>query len=1541
MNQTSHPPARSKKSWGRALCTAALALLMGSAAHAQTAVPITITGGNLTEGADPTVFNATVGSAQPVPITVRFHLAPLGSNYADVNPDNVNSNTNSSARVGFDFDAGRSSFANGDPRLTQTVTIATGNTKSNDFRIAAARDGVAETDEGFQVIIDSITPSNFTANTTAYYTTASGNGTYNFAINAQTPTRGTVELLPSDVTTDLSDACGIGDPSLTTGVCENATGTVDAPVMSFQTRVIPAQQYNDGYDSIFPYTVYVDVQATATTGSNPLIGSPPIIQAVNLPAGVTATSAGTVVRLTFAAGTSISSSLVPFVMLSTGNDNLPPVFNGTGPASNFQLQTPKTISLSARIAAVQTTPTGYATSYVSTAYTTDTVIDRYDPHGLAVGLGQTNFITSEDTESSSNSTDIMVALRGINVPYTVNGVTVVEKFLKNPDGTDNTDTAPKQDTTISFTSSDTTEGQLAYYVMLRDPVTNLPTGNPIFIQAIAQATPLRMRFVTDPNDPEYYGNYHYIRAVGVDDELQDGDQNYRVFVDSNPISFDPEYQALDLTNSFFNLRNTDNEQVSDTTNPNAAGIVYIPGNASTTVGGTAGAQVIPDLTTNEDGTQDSFGVRLRGIPSITSDPLSLGVGYVTLTLTSPRPDEVLFIDPLTGDKTDSIKLRFYSSTPAGKTLAANENIWNQALYVTVVGVDDTANPLLDGNQTFFLKTLTLDNETSDATYRLIDPADPRVTNNDNESTSFTVSPTNVVVYEGASTTFTVRINSVPTSAVTVNLTNSDPSSITVSPSTLTFTQTNRTATVTVTGLSDGAQTPASRNATITFGTAISSDTNYNGKTINPVTVSVLNKPQAINVTPTTGLTTSEAGGTATFNVSLASQPTANVVITLTAATPAEATFTGGATTQTLTFTPANFSTAQTVTVVGVDDDVDDNDQPFTITGTVASSDTDYASLAFPTVSGTNTDNESTSFTVTPTNVLVNEGATATFNVRINSAPTSPVIVNLTNSDTSAISISPATLTFTSTTREITVTVAGLSDGALTPASRTATITFAPAISSDTNYNGTTINPVTVSVLNTDTLFAVSKTSGLVTTESGGTDTFTVALKIRPTANAVLTLRATSSPNKEVSLRTTGVAGDTATLTFTSANYATPQTVTVIGYNDNVLDGDAPFTITGTLTSTDATISGQALPTITGTNKPQSISVTPTSGLVTTEAGGTATFTVSLTNQPTANVVITLTANNPAEATFTGGATTQTLTFTSANYSTAQTVTVVGVDDSVDDDNQPFTITGTIASTDTNYSSATFPTVSGTNTDNDTTPGTGGSNGTGPQYSAGTTNLVSFPYTTTTDTTGVGTATVAQAFGPMTTSTGVRYTLYRYDAANQKYSFVTSSGALGTDWVAMSSTDTLTLGQGYLLVVGSSGSVSMNTPADDDNLKAISSTTFGIALKRNANFKAQTKKSQSYNGYNLIGFPFNPSVYSSVSLSNVQVTVVTGNKTKTYETLSKAAAAGVIKGRIYGLDSQGRLVQLSATSYTLSAYKAVFVQSFRDTGTITFTLRNPS
>ena len=111
-----------------------------------------------------------------------------------------------------------------------------------------------------------------------------------------------------------------------------------------------------------------------------------------------------------------------------------------------------------------------------------------------------------------------------------------------------------------------------------------------------------------------------------------------------------------------------------------------------------------------------------------------------------------------------------------------------------------------------------------------------------------------------------------------------------------------------------------------------------------------------------------------------------------------------------------------------------------------------------------------------------------------------------------------------------------------------------------------------------------------------------------------------------------------------------------------------------------------------------ITVTPTSGLTTTEAGGTATFTIVLTSQPTADVTIGLTSSNTAEGTVTPAS----VILTPANWNVPQTVTVTGVDDPQADGNITHAIvTAPATSTDPNYSGRNASDVSVTNLDNDT------------------------------------------------------------------------------------------------------------------------------------------------------------------------------------------------------------------------------------------------
>src|SRR5207249_9160235 len=137
-------------------------------------------------------------------------------------------------------------------------------------------------------------------------------------------------------------------------------------------------------------------------------------------------------------------------------------------------------------------------------------------------------------------------------------------------------------------------------------------------------------------------------------------------------------------------------------------------------------------------------------------------------------------------------------------------------------------------------------------------------------------------------------------------------------------------------------------------------------------------------------------------------------------------------------------------------------------------------------------------------------------------------------------------------------------------------------------------------------------------------------------------------------------------------------------------------VTGAATSTDPNYSGVNPADVSATNTDDDaagITVSPTSGLTTTEAGGTATFTVVLNSQPTANVTIPISSSNTAEGTVSPAS----LTFTAANWNVAQTVTVTGVNDFVDDWDIAYTaVTGAATSTDASYSGMNAADVSLTN-----------------------------------------------------------------------------------------------------------------------------------------------------------------------------------------------------------------------------------------------------
>ncbi len=230
---------------------------------------------------------------------------------------------------------------------------------------------------------------------------------------------------------------------------------------------------------------------------------------------------------------------------------------------------------------------------------------------------------------------------------------------------------------------------------------------------------------------------------------------------------------------------------------------------------------------------------------------------------------------------------------------------------------------------------------------------------------------------------------------------------------------------------------------------------------------------------------------------------------------------------------------------------------------------------------------------------------------------------------------------------------------------------------------------------------VNPTSGLTTTEAGGMASFTVSLNSLPTADVTTGLTSSNTAEGMV---------NPSSLTFTPANWQQPQTVMVTGVDDIALDGNVAYSIvTAAATSADTNYDGLDPADVSVTNTdneippPGVINVIPLAGLVTSEDGQTATFTIALGTVPTADVSIGLTTSNAAEGTVSPSS----VVFNAVNYNVPQTVTVTGVNDVANpmvDGNIAYTVvTAPAISNDPSYSGLDASDVAVTNNDNDVQP----------------------------------------------------------------------------------------------------------------------------------------------------------------------------------------------------------------------------------------------
>ncbi len=576
----------------------------------------------------------------------------------------------------------------------------------------------------------------------------------------------------------------------------------------------------------------------------------------------------------------------------------------------------------------------------------------------------------------------------------------------------------------------------------------------------------------------------------------------------------------------------------------------------------------------------------------------------------------------------------------------------------------------------------------------------------------------------------------------------------------------------------------------------------------------------ILVTPTAGLSTTSTGGTATFQVVLTQAPLGIVTIPWSSSNTNEGTISVAST----TFTILNWNIPQTITVTGVNDGVSTGNVGYQIIGGPATGllDPSYQGELAPTVFVTNSYGVvAAGISVSPTGITTSEsGATGTFSVVLDSAPTAPVTINLGIGNPAAGSLSQTSLTFDATNWNVaqTVTVTGLNDNITTP-NQIYQIT-GNATSTDPNYNNMTMTPVTVT--NNETGVAVtgnsfliaednkvvrlnSSTGAVIATyptgvandgaifgpdgslyvadyfnhqilhyDTGGTllasfgsgqlnspqglafgpdgnlyvtDTSDTVQKFSPTGAFLGTFISAGSGgltnakaivwgpdgnayvssyfNSEV-IRYNGTTGAfmnvfaTGSGGFEDLTFGPNNNLYVASYSDNAVyayDGTSgaslgtfvtgiatPFGLrfdpagnldvssrtTGKIETFNGTTGAFMSDLAIGLANPAYL--TTTTSLITSEAGASSTFSVSLMSQPTANVTFNLSNSDPTQ----GSLSQSTLTFTPGNWNVAQTVTVTGLNAFITTPYQAYQITGNATSTDPDYNNMTMAPVTVTN-----------------------------------------------------------------------------------------------------------------------------------------------------------------------------------------------------------------------------------------------------
>ena len=251
------------------------------------------------------------------------------------------------------------------------------------------------------------------------------------------------------------------------------------------------------------------------------------------------------------------------------------------------------------------------------------------------------------------------------------------------------------------------------------------------------------------------------------------------------------------------------------------------------------------------------------------------------------------------------------------------------------------------------------------------------------------------------------------------------------------------------------------------------------------------------------------------------------------------------------------STSNSATLTGIDDKIDDDNETATIEITMVSGGESASEDGIQEKTITITDDDTAGVTLSKSSISVDEnGTTESFSVKLDTRPTDDVVIDISSNDNTEVSLNPSSLSFTTNdwNTSKTVTVTGVDDDMVDgDINSTVTLSINTVSTLDTVYDAVSDENVTVVTNDDDSAgFTLSKTTASVD-ENGSTDTFAVVLDKAPVSGSVV-FNISSNDTGEVTV-------NPSSLSFTSANYNTPQTITLTGVDDSDTDGNINSKIT--------------------------------------------------------------------------------------------------------------------------------------------------------------------------------------------------------------------------------------------------------------------------------------------------------------------------------------------------------------------------------------------